>query len=168
MIKILPIIVFFSFIINGFANELSEPLPKVTRGKIVRHVLFPSNYVAPRNVDVWLPDDYNPENKYKVLYMHDGQMLYDAKVTWNKQEWGVDETISRLIDNDSISPTIVIGIWNSGRTRHSDYFPQKPFENLPISTQDSLILLGRRQNNVSLFAERVQSDNYLRFIVEEL
>lgn len=160
------IALFYFFISTTYSQE--NTLPRVSSGTIIRHVDFTSNYISARNVDVWLPDNYSPNQRYKVLYMHDGQMLFDANTTWNKQEWGVDETITRLIANDSILSTIVVGIWNSGRTRHSDYFPQKPFERLPVSTQDSLILLGKRQNNVSLFAERVQSDNYLRFIVEEL
>jgi hypothetical protein len=50
--------------------------------------------VTARNVDVWLPSDYNPNKKYGVIYMHDGQNLFDGNSTWNHQEWGIDESVA--------------------------------------------------------------------------
>jgi len=103
-----------------------------------------------------------------VLYMHDGQMLFDSATTWNKQEWGVDETMSRLLAAGKIRDCIVVGIWNIGKTRHANYFPQKPFESLPESLQDSLLYLAKRNPQSGLFAIRVNSDHYLHFLVHEL
>ena len=78
------------------ANSYSQ-IPKVSSGTI-RHIeKFPSIYVDSRNIDVWLPDGYDENKMYAVLYMHDGQMLFDANITWNGQEWKVDETLSRLL-----------------------------------------------------------------------
>ena len=57
-----------------------------------------SEFVDPRNIDVWLPKGYHNSKKYAVLYMHDGQMLFDSSTTWNRQEWKVDETMSREIN----------------------------------------------------------------------
>jgi enterochelin esterase-like enzyme len=105
--------------------------------------------------------------KYAVLYMHDGQMLYDSTTTWNKQEWGVDEVLSKLINNHEIKNCIVVGIWNGGKLRHSEYFPQKPFEALSPNQQDTLYK-ATRSNGQILFADKVQSDNYLKFLVTEL
>ena len=61
-------------------------LPHVSSGTIERHENFPSKYIQPRNVDVWLPEGYSKSKKYAVLYMHDGQMLFDSTTTWNHQE----------------------------------------------------------------------------------
>ena len=66
-------------------------------GRIRRLPDFQSRLVAPRNVDVWLPSGYSSSKKYAVLYMHDGQMLFDSTSTWNHKEWQVDETMGRLI-----------------------------------------------------------------------
>ena len=66
-------------------------------GQIKRIENFPSQHVATRTVDIWLPKAYSETKKYQVLYMHDGQMLFDAKTTWNKHDWGVDETIASLL-----------------------------------------------------------------------
>lgn len=137
-------------------------------GTFERIEKFHSDYISSRTVDIWLPNEYDESEKYAVLYMHDGQMLFDSTTTWNGQEWGVDETLQRLIDEGKVRKTIVVGIWNGGETRHADYFPQKPFEALNESYRDSLIEEAKRYEESDLFATDVQSDNYLRFIVEEL
>jgi predicted alpha/beta superfamily hydrolase len=69
-----------------------------------------SKYISSRNVDIWLPDDYNTKNEYSVLYMHDGQMLFDSTTTWNNQEWGVDEVMGRLMEENKIAKCIVVRI----------------------------------------------------------
>ena len=70
---------------------------KLASGKLLRVEDYPSEYIKPRPVDVWLPEDYSEDKKYNVLYMHDGQMLFDSTTTWNKQEWKVDEWASSLM-----------------------------------------------------------------------
>jgi len=149
-------------------SETAAQLPAVAQGKVVRHADFPSRHVTPRHVDVWLPDGYDGKEKYAVLYMHDGQMLYDANTTWNKQAWEVDDVLGRLMHEGKARKTIVVGVWNGGATRHADYFPQKPFEGLPKRFVDSLVESGNRPNGVKLFTEPVKSDKYLKFLVEEL
>ena len=105
-----------------------DPFPEVVVGKIERIEDFHSQFVTSRNIDIWLPEDYSDTTKYSVLYMHDGQMLYDPEKTWNKQAWNIDDVASELFKANSIKEFIVVGIWNGGPSRHSDYFPQKPFE----------------------------------------
>ncbi|GET24520.1 hypothetical protein NT017_08490 [Prolixibacter sp. NT017] len=145
-----------------------DPMPKVCSGHMERITKFPSNYIAAHNVDIWLPKGYNKHQKYAVLYMHDGQMLFDSTTTWNKQAWCVDEVVSKLMSEKKIEPCIVVGIWNTGQDRHGDYFPQKPFESLPVSFQDSLLHKVWQAKNIPLFPIGLQSDNYLKFLVKEL
>lgn len=141
---------------------------KPVAGKIDLYPDFKSNYVTARNVEVWLPENYNPKKKYAVLYMHDGQMLYDASTTWNKQAWDVDDIATKLMQEGKVQDFIVVGVWNGGKTRHADYFPQKPFESLPKAQQDSLYGVNRT-NGASVFnGYKVQSDKYLQFLVKEL
>lgn len=151
---------FYSFAQN--ANEV-----KVIEGKVIRLSNFNSKFVNARNVDVWLPENYSNEKKYAVLYMHDGQMLFDTSNTWNKQEWGIDEAMSDLFYQQKIKECIVVGIWNDSKNRHIDYFPQKPFEALTKAEQDTLYAANRKNGN-SVFNGKVQSDNYLKFLVTEL
>jgi enterochelin esterase-like enzyme len=140
----------------------NEPLPELSNGVVIRLLNFKSNFVTTRNVDVWLPEDYNEKEKYNVLYMHDGQMLYDKNITWNNQEWEVDETISKLIKEGEIERCIVVGIWNVNEFRRMDYFPQKPYNTLPDSIKTKIF------DNGEAIKANSGADNYLKFIVEEL
>ena len=83
--EIRTLFVLFSFLLC----QWSVAQQTVSSGKLVEYPLFKSAIVAPRDVFVWLPSDYSPENRYDVIYMHDGQMLFDAASTWNKVdgEW---------------------------------------------------------------------------------
>lgn len=141
--------------------------PHLSYGQLKRYTDFPSKHVKARTVDVWLPEGYSPNKKYPVLYMHDGQMLFDANVTWNKQEWKVDETIGQLIQEHRIPSCIVVGVWNTD-LRHAEYMPQKPIELLPAATQDTLYHSKRPHGGPSAFPGKVRSDLYLKFLVEEL
>jgi predicted alpha/beta superfamily hydrolase len=142
-------------------------LPTASSGSINRIENFKSKFVKSRNIDVWLPADYDPNKKYAVLYMHDGKGLYDSTIMWNKQEWGVDETLSKLIALKKVRNCIVVGIWNSETTRHPEYFPQKPFESLTQSEKDTVTAQLQKANRIKETFKPF-SDNYLKFIVEEL
>lgn len=150
------------------ACEIKPPhnTPTVRSGHIDSYPGFISTHVPSRDVAIWLPEDYPTQAPYQVLYMHDGQMLFDSTTTWNGQEWGIDETLSHLIRNGDVPPTIVVGISNT-QNRHSEYFPQKPFESQTKARQDSLIADAKRGQN-SLFASPIYSDRYLSFLVDEL
>lgn len=153
------------FLLFGAAHALAQ-VSAVSSGQLIRHEQFPSRFVAARHVDVWLPEGYDGKKKFSVLYMHDGQMLFDSAATWNKQEWGVDETMSRLMQEGKIPACIVVGIWNSGQTRGVDYFPQKPFERMTKAEKDSVMENARKKGYPA--SSVIQSDAYLNFIVQEL
>ncbi|MBQ3910654.1 MAG: SDR family NAD(P)-dependent oxidoreductase [Muribaculaceae bacterium] len=137
---------------------LPAPQPaqqQVMSGRLELFPQFQSQYIEARNVTVWLPEGYVEGEPCDVLYMHDGQMLFDATTTWNKQEWQVDEVMGRLITQGKIRRCIVVGIDNSPN-RLNDYFPTKCYKYVP---QDQ-----RATVDVSLY----KGDDYLRFLVEEV
>lgn len=114
---------------------------------------FQSKYVASRTVRVWTPEGYDPSVKYDVIYMHDGQNLFDASITWNNQEWGVDEVLTDLLSKGEIRPCIVVGIDNSER-RYDEYYPSAICGDVPEGVlPEDFQPLG---------------DEYLRFVVEEV
>lgn len=141
--------------------------PKVSSGKLIEYMNFKSEFIGERMVRVWLPENYNPKQKYQVLYANDGQELWDPNATWNKQAWLMDKVLGKLIAEKKVKPTIVVAIDNAGANRHSEYFPQKPFENLSQKRQDSLYQFKHYKDN-KLFPSKVYSDKYLKFLVEEL
>lgn len=134
-------------------------------GTIHRIDSFPSKNIVPRPVDVWLPDGYSKEKQYAVLYMHDGQMLFDSLTTWNKQEWKVDEWAGKLQKEGKTKDFIVVAPHNISEIRHSDYFPKKPFELLSQKQQDSIFAEAKKYN---LSFTSLNSDDYLKFLVREL
>jgi len=154
--KLLSIFIFLSASVFAVEN-----LPKVSSGSIKRIENFKSHFVVARNVDVWLPEDYNSAKKYNVVYMHDGQMLFDSTQTWNKKEWKVDEVFSKLIREKKIEECIVVGIWNNGAERISEYFPNKIFNQLDEKTKTKL---SEKYCNGKL----ANGDNYLKFVITEL
>ncbi|MDZ4811813.1 MAG: alpha/beta hydrolase-fold protein [Pseudomonadota bacterium] len=149
------------------APAANVALPTVASGRIQRLVKFASEHVPARNVDVWLPSNYPSAGKYAVLYMHDGQMLFDAGQTWNHQEWRADEVAGELIASGRTQPFIIVGIWNAGAERHSEYFPQKPYESLSRK-QRRVLKKSNRDQDTPLLARRINSDRYLKFVVGEL
>jgi len=128
---------------------------------------FPSAYVASRNIDVWLPRHYDGSREFSVLYMHDGQMLYDSTQTWNKQAWDVDDIAQDLMDRGVVEDFIVVGVWNSGNTRHAEYFPQQPFEALSAGDREWVVAQLREAGRTPEdFVPR--SDAYLKSLVYEI
>jgi enterochelin esterase-like enzyme len=128
--------------------------PTVSVGRLDSYVGFPSRYVSSRTVRVWLPSTYDPSLRYDVLYMHDGQMLWDASVAWNHQEWGVDEAMDSLIATGRIRPTIVVGIDNTGE-RIGEFCPDDIAGYLP-------------EGHPVYEQWAPQGNAYLRFLVEEV
>ena len=159
-------VILLCFLVAALCSSAQSALPRVTSGRLIRIDSFASQFVTPRNVDIWLPEGYSEKRKYAVLYMHDGQMLFDPATTWNGQAWNVDEVAARMQAVDSLQPFIVVGIWNGGATRHADYFPQQPFERMNQAEKDTVQAQLRRAGRAEAF--QPQSDAYLNFLVKEL
>ena len=122
---------------------------------------IPSLFINPRNVDVWVPPNYDESDVvgYNVLYMQDGQNLFESKKSYIGVDWGMDQTMADLCQKKEIRPTIVVGIWNTPQ-RLREYLPQRPFSD--HQSQQSRNRVIKRYGGVPL------SDKYLRFLVEEL
>ena len=135
-------------------------LPEVNYGKIIRWPAYSSSFVGQRNIDIWLPPEYDQQTgkTFPVIYFQDGQNLFDAKLAYGGVEWGVDEWMEKLIQKKGVEPAIVVGIWNSPR-RFREYMPQKAFELLDDSIKNKLS--AERGGNPL-------SDDYLNFMVTEL
>lgn len=150
-----------------FVHQSMAQMPTTSNGKIDRLENFSSKFIPARNIDVWLPANYNKKQKYAVLYMQDGQGLYDANITWNKQSWNIDDEITKLINQHKIKDVIVVGISNGQALRHAEYFPQKPFEQLSQANKDTVTAQLQRTSRTKDIFQPV-SDNYLKFVVTEL
>ena len=111
--------------------------------------------LSARPLDVWLPSTYDGKRKHAVLYMYDGQMLFDANSTWNHQEWRVDEIMDSLIAAKTTLPTIIVALHHGGVMRNFEYFPQKPFQTLRAQFSDStMAAIASRMDPTRLFLSK--------------
>ena len=95
-------------------------------GNIKRHRAFHSRVLGNRrDVLVYLPPAYRrfSSRRYPVLYLHDGQNVFDAATSFAGVEWGVDETAERLIHQRLIEPLIIVAVANIGEERIHEYAP---------------------------------------------
>jgi len=141
----------------------ARPQARPATGTLER-IAQQSAYVDERPVEVWLPDGYAERaragHRYQVLYMQDGQMLFDPASTWNRQAWRVDVVLDRLMRQGRIADTIVVAIWNNDKLRASEYFPGKFLDRMPAAVRDRYLH--------TYLENRSRSDDYLRFLVTEL
>jgi predicted alpha/beta superfamily hydrolase len=126
---------------------------------IKHHKNFPSELIAPHQVDVWVPATIIPGECLPVLYMQDGQNLLDPAHAYGKVDWGVDEAITRLVHTTRSRGAIVVAIWNNAQ-RQREYMPLRPMKS-PAA-----------RHLLDQFTAREKGDPlgelYLRFIVAEL
>jgi predicted alpha/beta superfamily hydrolase len=136
-------------------------LPLGVTGTVRFHADVPSRHVAARHVEVWLPPGYDAATgtRYPVLYMHDGQNVFAPATSYTRIDWGVDEAMTRLIAERRVRPAIVVAVWNTP-ARFQEYMPRKALDFLPDSVR--AVPQARAQ------LDSVRSDQYLRFLVEEL
>lgn len=114
-------------------EPIQEAISSVT-GDLRLHDFESRVFRNRRQLRLWLPPGYDsPENattRYPVLYLNDGQNLFDAATSF-AGEWHADETADRLIREQVISPMIVVGIDNAQKDRLREYVPYRSL-NPPI------------------------------------
>jgi enterochelin esterase-like enzyme len=158
MLRALAALALMLVALRAAAQEKAQ-VPQVSGGTIVDLGILQSRYADPRRVVVWLPEGYRARGpKYAVLYMHDGQNLFDKATAGYGMEWQIDETLGRLIRAKKVRSTIVVGIWNTPK-RLQEYVPSKAFDHLPPAYRNKVR---------ALYGGDPLSDGYLKFIVREL
>jgi enterochelin esterase-like enzyme len=92
-----------------------------------------------RFLRVWLPPGYddgeNEGRRYPVLYLNDGQNLFEPATAFGGVEWQVDETADRLIRDGAVPPMIIVGIDNMGGERIREYMPYRSMNPMMLRVQ---------------------------------
>lgn len=162
----LPLVVWI-FCSTAFAQAAIQPGPKVDCGSSYRISTWNNPAFSERTVDVWLPKGYPDSAPYPVVYMHDGQMLFDSEQTWNKQSWNIDSILCAAQALGKFPIPIVVGIWNNPQSRHADYLPEKPFYSLS-GPEQQLIADELKQHGRTTGMFRPNSDAYLAFLMNQI
>lgn len=120
------------YITLAWQDQAAPPKPSFS-GTIDIIEEFESSPLKSRSIYVYLPPDYHSsESKYPVLYMHDGQNIFDASSAG--QEWRMDEWAEQLIAEGTIQPMIIVGIGNTS-DRIAEYTPTaqaRSSQNIPM------------------------------------
>lgn len=125
-------------------------------GNIQQHPAFRSRILRnERDVLVYLPRGYqrSPRRRYPVLYLHDGQNVFDAATAFGGVEWNADESAQRLTRQWLMEPIIIVAIANQGDDRLHEYAPSKGI----------IDASGKRKKR-----SRGLLRSYGRFLIEEL
>lgn len=125
-------------------RQAPEALPGVIRaeaatGDLRLHEFRSRTFQNTRFLRVWLPPQYDdPQNagrRYPVLYLNDGQNLFESATSFNGVEWQVDETSDRLIRERVVPPLIVVGLDNAGINRIREYMPYRSLQPVIMRVQ---------------------------------
>jgi predicted alpha/beta superfamily hydrolase len=113
------------FRISELYQELTSVLNQPFSGRIELHkgqALGGSR--SARDTIVYLPPGYSVEqSRYPVLYLNDGQNLFDPTTAFLGNDWGLGVLVDGLIRSGEIQPVIIAGIYNRGEKRALDYTP---------------------------------------------
>jgi predicted alpha/beta superfamily hydrolase len=143
---------------DGSARQ--EKMSVGSKGTLRSHEDLSSQWVDERRIEVWLPPGYDQDQnrRYPVIYMHDGQGVFGTQIFPAEVDWGLVETVTRLIEEDRIRAAIVVGIWNTPK-RMQEYLPAKPFQGTGQQAAETPFI---QEHGPPL------GDRYLSFLVTEL
>ena len=97
-------------------------------------VFLPGNYFSP----------HNRTRKYPVLYLQDGQNVFDKATSFSGKEWEADETVDHLVSEFKIRPMFIVGIDNAGEQRTSEYLSYPDTHNPQFKSSNPAELEGAK------------------------
>ncbi|PQJ32791.1 esterase [Nonlabens arenilitoris] len=144
---------------NANGLEIQNPIENDT---ILYVKNFKSNYVDQRQLEIWLPQGYPLTGvDYKLLYMHDGQNVFNKSSSNYNKAWEIDEKMDSLSIKNLIEPTIVVTTWSHPNKRMNEYMPQQPKE-LTLSE------FAKSELKKNTGYDQLYSDQYLKFVTTEV
>lgn len=113
----------------SISSDIAAGLATAGPGQLRKHEKFRSRFLpATRDLILYLPGVYekNPQLRFPVLYLQDGQNLFDPKTSFVPgMYWHVGENADRLIQQGLIRPLVIVGIYNTGKRRIREYTPSR-------------------------------------------
>jgi hypothetical protein len=145
---------------SATSDDPTHQVPALSAGRVVAWPALDGGAAGPMTVWVWLPPGYDKgkAKRFPALYMHDGQNLFDRRLTKFDQEWGLDEAIPRMVRQGDLREWIVVGV-QSPRARYTALFPQKMFPLLAPAFKQRVLTLDSGDSKAAL-----AGDAYLKFL----
>lgn len=165
---IFPIFSFFLLFSCNDSMDTNQPRPNssIPAESFLLYKDFPSELVTPRNVEVWLPENYSQIDSLSVLYMFDGQNLFHPTKGWNggfNPGWQVQDVLNQLVKEKKIRDVMVVGIFSIFNKRWSEYMPAQPYALVEERVANTTHEWYKSFRDIP-----IESDLQLKFIVEEL
>ena len=107
---------------------VANPPEHTLTGDFRRHPRFRSRFLPSQHtLLVYRPPGYREDRvrRFPVLYLQDGQNVFDRATSAMGEEWSVDETAQRLIEAGTIEPIIIVGVYHAGHGRIDEYTPTR-------------------------------------------
>ena len=152
------------FVLTLMSLSILLPNSKVTFG-VIEHLLFNSNIIGERKVEIYRPINSPINNQTIFIFMQDGQMLFDKSITWNNQDWNIDEIFSNR--NNKNNNIVIIAVYSANKSgtgffdntnRYGEYFPKQSLKYF--------------NKNIKTFIYKKFIDtkkyDYLKFLINEL
>lgn len=151
----------FAFILINLINWATQ-----AQDRIMSIDNFKSKYVTPRKVEIYLPKYYDKRrsDRYPVLYMHDGQNVFNASSAYGGVAWEADEAAQKLIEKIELLPFIIVAVWSTDARFH-EYFPEKA---LKYMTPEDIETMEKARIARGAVQSEFLGDDYLKFIVNEV
>jgi enterochelin esterase-like enzyme len=109
--------------LKHWIEKTGKPIEGGITGTVVYHRNLSADSLKSRDLIVWLPPGYQKGSKrYPVIYMHDGQNVFDPATSSFGVDWRIDETADSLIRSKQMEPAIIVGI-NNTSDRMEEYVP---------------------------------------------
>jgi predicted alpha/beta superfamily hydrolase len=127
---------------NPAAGGASAIIPAASAtGDLRLHEFHSRIFRNRRYLRVWVPPGYdepaNEGRRYPVLYLNDGQNLFEPETSFTGVDWQADETADRLIREGAIPPMIIVGIDNAAKDRIREYMPHRTLHPMMLRVQGS-------------------------------
>lgn len=146
------------WVLIALASWVIGLFPNTAMARLDHYPGFKSVFVASRDVTIWVPEGYDQRTgPLPVIYMHDGQNVFDSATAFGRVSWQVDQAMTQR-SAIGAPVAIIVAIANTSR-RYREYMPQSLFAALPETLRTRI---AASHGGAPL------SDNYLRFIVTEL
>ncbi|WP_186728924.1 alpha/beta hydrolase [Sphingomonas panacisoli] len=141
----------------AFAADAADGLqPKFTAS---------STLIPARTVQVWLPPDYaTSKRRYPVIYLHDGQNVYDDPSPWSGKSWAVHRALAKLIAERKVRPAILVAVWNTDN-RLGEYMPEAAVPPVVAPGDPNADDLFKK---LPVERAKIAGDAYLAFLADEL
>lgn len=139
----------------------ASPAMAQDTGRMIEYERVPAAGLPDQRLSIWQPPGYDAgDQRYPVLYMHDGHNLFDLKNSNFNKIWAADKAMLAAVQSGKVEPHIIIGIWAPGPDRYRQYLPRSAYDAAPPAV--------RAQMDAMANGAAVVSDRYLDWIAGPL